>query len=60
MTRKKIICNWLLTIIFSYIIFGLIHVFVHWLSVLFIIVWTVSYTVFYFIRNRKVLFQRSE
>lgn len=58
MDKKKILCNWLLTIIFSNLIIFIIQIFVRQLNILFAIVWTISYTLFYFIRNRKVLFKR--
>ncbi len=60
MTKKKTLKNWLLTIIFSCIVICFIDLLFHQrLDRMFIIAWSISYTLFYFIRNREILFKKS-
>ncbi len=61
MTKKEAIKSWLLTIVFSYIVICFVDLlFRHRPDKVFIIVWSVSYTFFYFIRNRKIIFKKGK
>ena len=60
MTKKKTLKNWLLTITFSCIVICFIDLLFHQrLDRMFIIAWSISYTLFYFIRNREIIFKKS-
>lgn len=63
MGRKEILKKWLLMLILSYIIFFVLNlaasILLHkhlGMPVFTIIIWTISYTFFYFIRNYKIIF----
>lgn len=65
MNLKQLLKKWLWTIIFSYIIMFSIFFFAgNWghssneTYIFSVIVWTISYTFFYFIKHWKVLFRR--
>lgn len=65
MTRKEILKKWFLTLVFSYMIIFLIGIISQKLGYskggfFFTVIWTISYTFFYFIRNRRIILDRDK
>lgn len=65
MTRKEVLKNWFLTLVFSYIVIFSIRLISQKLGYskgdfFFTVIWTVSYTLFYFIRNRRIILDRDK
>lgn len=65
MTRKEVLKKWFLTLVLSYIVICLIRLISQKLGYskgdfFFIVIWTISYTLFYLIRNRRIILDRDK